>query len=197
MLLDYLNLDETTDQPLYQQLYRFFCDAIAGGQITAGEHLPSIRRLAEDLNVSRTTVETAYQQLCVEGYMESRPQRGYYALSLPMAPQKSPFVCHSSAIAAVPKLRYRFSTDSIDRRAFRVELWQKYIREVLSHRESITAYGDHQGEPELRAALAEYSHGVRGVSASPERIVVGAGTQPLLCMESSDAPSIPALLRDA
>ena len=77
MLLDYLNLDETAAEPLYQQLYRFFCSAITHGQITAGENLRSIRRLAEDLNVSRTTVETAYQQLCVEGYLESRPQRGH------------------------------------------------------------------------------------------------------------------------
>ena len=184
MLLDYLNLDETAAEPLYQQLYRFFCSAITHGQITAGEHLPSIRRLAEDLNVSRTTVETAYQQLCVEGYLESRPQRGYYALALPLTPQKSSAVQRVSPAAAAPKLRYRFSTDSIDRRAFRVELWQKYIREVLSHQEIITAYGDHQGEPELRSALAEYSHSVRGVTASPERIVVGAGTQPLLFMLS-------------
>lgn len=187
MLLDYLNLDETSDEPLYQQLYRFFCDAITGGRIAAGEHLPSIRRLAEDLRVSRTTVETAYQQLCVEGYIESRPQRGYYALTLPMAPQRSALARRQSAAPAAPaapKLRYRFSTDSIDRRAFRVELWQKYIREVLSHQEIITAYGDHQGEPELRAALTEYTHSVRGVTTSPDRIVIGAGTQPLLFMLS-------------
>lgn len=184
MLLDYLNLNEAGEEPLYQQLYRFFCDAIAHGQIAAGEHLPSIRRLAEDLNVSRTTVETAYQQLCVEGYVESRPQRGYYALALPIAPQTNAAAQDPSPAPSAPKLRYRFSTDSIDRRAFRVELWQKYIREVLTHREIITAYGDHQGEPELRAALAEYSHSVRGVSALPERIVVGAGMQPLLFMLS-------------
>ena len=184
MLLDYLNLNESSEEPLYQQLYRFFCDAISNGQIAAGEHLPSIRRLAEDLNVSRTTVETAYQQLCVEGYMESRPQRGYYALQLTMAPQKSVLAHTRQAAPPVPKLRYRFSTDSIDRRAFRVELWQKYIREVLSHQEIITAYGNHQGEPELRTALTEYSHSVRGVTSSPEQIVVGAGTQPLLFMLS-------------
>lgn len=184
MLLDYLNLNESDEEPLYHQLYRFFCDAITHGQILAGEHLPSIRRLSEDLNVSRTTVETAYQQLCVEGYVESRPQRGYYALALPLAPQKNAAAQHTSPVTAAPKLRYRFSTDSIDRRAFRVELWQKYIREVLTHQEIITSYGDHQGEPELRCALAEYSHSVRGVTALPEQIVVGAGTQPLLFMLS-------------
>ena len=43
--------------------------------------MPSIRRFCEDLGVSRTTVEAAYQQLCVEGYLKSESKKGYFVRS--------------------------------------------------------------------------------------------------------------------
>ena len=49
--------------PLYRQLYRHIVEEIASGGLAAGEKLPSKRRLAADLRVSVSTVETAYQML--------------------------------------------------------------------------------------------------------------------------------------
>ena len=64
--------------PYYQQI----CDAIRNqvkkGNLRAGERLPSTRLLAENLSVSRSTVQFAYDQLCAEGYIESRDRSGYY-----------------------------------------------------------------------------------------------------------------------
>ena len=78
MTYDYLVLDIDSKIPLYQQLYLSLKKAIEAGHLAKGMKLPSIRKLSEDLGLSRTTIESAYQQLCVEGYIRSSPQRGYF-----------------------------------------------------------------------------------------------------------------------
>ena len=75
MAYEYLELREN-GIPLYRQLYDSLKHAMETGQLRQGERMPSIRKFSEDLGVSRTTVEAAYQQLCVEGYLKSEPKRG-------------------------------------------------------------------------------------------------------------------------
>ena len=81
MTYDYLMLNTDSGTPLYQQLYLAIKSAIEAGHLAKGDKLPSIRKLSQDLKLSCTTVEAAYQQLCVEGYIRSRPQRGYFVLA--------------------------------------------------------------------------------------------------------------------
>lgn len=64
--------------PLYQQIYEYIKAAIIDGKIPCGEKLPSTRFLAAHLQVSRSTVELAYEQLVSEGYIEPQPYRGYF-----------------------------------------------------------------------------------------------------------------------
>lgn len=52
--------------------------SIETGSLKKGTKLPSIRRLSTDLDVSKTTVNGAYEQLCAEGYISNRPRSGYY-----------------------------------------------------------------------------------------------------------------------
>ncbi len=63
---------------LYEQIYEHIKKEIKEGKLLAGERLPSTRSLAEYLQVARSTVDTAYEQLASEGYIEPRPQRGYF-----------------------------------------------------------------------------------------------------------------------
>lgn len=62
--------------PIYLQIYEYMKREISQGSLRAGTRLPSHRNLAMQLNVSRITVESAYQQLQAEGYVESKPKRG-------------------------------------------------------------------------------------------------------------------------
>mgnify|MGYP002224146657 CR=1 FL=1 len=52
------------------------------GRIPYGEKLPSTRALAKYLEVSRSTVELAYEQLLSEGYIESAPYRGFFVAQI-------------------------------------------------------------------------------------------------------------------
>ena len=83
MLYDTIVLDPQKREPLYSQLYRAIRDSIEKGYMEKGIRMPSIRRFSEDLGISRTTVQGAYQQLCVEGYLKSEPQRGYFVQGVP------------------------------------------------------------------------------------------------------------------
>lgn len=180
MLYDYLLLDHKSKEPLYAQLYGKIKAAVEKGHLAAGEKLPSIRHLSESLRVSRTTVETAYQQLCVEGYIQSSPQRGYFVQEAVHTSGHKPGVIPQITDEPGPKVRYNFGSDWVDSAHTDSKLWKKHVRQVLNRQEAIASYGEHQGETALREALAAYSHSARGVAASPGQIVIGAGTQPLL-----------------
>ena len=85
MLLDFIDLKNGSGA-VYRRLYEALYTAIVNGVIKNGERLPSIREAAEQLSVSRTTVESAYLKLCIEGLAEGLPQRGYFIRTNP--PQK-------------------------------------------------------------------------------------------------------------
>lgn len=63
---------------LYEQIYEHIRREIRAGKLLSGEKLPSTRFLADYLQVARSTVDYAYAQLLSEGYIESRPCRGYF-----------------------------------------------------------------------------------------------------------------------
>jgi DNA-binding transcriptional MocR family regulator len=67
--------------------------------LTAGEKLPSIRRLARDMQVSPSTVVEAYDRLAAEGLIRSRPGSGFYVAGSPPPAIGVPFAHSSRAIA--------------------------------------------------------------------------------------------------
>src|SRR2546430_13467517 len=71
-----ITLDATLPVPLYKQLYERLRGAILTGQLERGARLPSTRTLASELGVARMTTALAYQQLVLEGYLESRVEQG-------------------------------------------------------------------------------------------------------------------------
>lgn len=69
-------LDASLPEPLYKQLYERLRGAILTGQLEHGARLPSTRTLAIELGVSRATTALAYEQLLLEGFLESRVGQG-------------------------------------------------------------------------------------------------------------------------
>ena len=75
-------LEERGGLPLYEYLYRRVRADILSGALAAGERLPSKRALAEHLQISVITVESAYQQLEAEGFLVARPRRGFFVAAV-------------------------------------------------------------------------------------------------------------------
>ena len=73
-----INLQTGSKTPLYEQIYDYIRQEIQSGRLKSGERLPSTRALSRHLEVSRSTVELAYEQLLSEGYVEAQPYRGFF-----------------------------------------------------------------------------------------------------------------------
>ena len=64
---------------LYEYLYKCIKEDILSGKIKANEKLPSKREMAKNHDISVITVENAYAQLIVEGYIYTKEKKGYFA----------------------------------------------------------------------------------------------------------------------
>ena len=72
-----LTLQPGSSQPLYLQVYESIATQIRTGRLRAGDRLPGKRSLASHLAIAINTVDTAYQMLVAEGYLESRERSGF------------------------------------------------------------------------------------------------------------------------
>ena len=180
-MLTYI-LDPAARTPLYEQLYRLIRRDISEGVLKGGERLPSKRQLAQHLEVSQITVETAYGQLLAEGYLTSAPRRGYFVqrdLAVPPPHAVSP----PARVEGPPKRQFTFDfkTNIVDTDCFPFSTWAKLSRAVLTdYADRLLHESAPQGEPELREAIRGYLRSFRGIEVSAEQILVGAGSEYLL-----------------
>ncbi|MGN1014709.1 MAG: PLP-dependent aminotransferase family protein [Butyricicoccus sp.] len=166
-------------QPLYQNLYLQVRGQIESGHLEAGTRLPSIRQMTRDSSVSRTTVETAYEQLCADGLVTCVPQSGYYVNARPEQRMQELEPEPEQELERVP-VRYDFSGHTLDEGSFDFDIWRRLSRAVMAEKELFLRYGDNQGEYALRFQIAKYLSAGRGVYTRPENIVISAGIQSLL-----------------
>ncbi|HXB49307.1 MAG TPA: PLP-dependent aminotransferase family protein [Streptosporangiaceae bacterium] len=149
-------------------------EAVRSGRLPAGTALPSSRALAADLGLARNTVADAYGQLVAEGWFAARHGSGTW-----VAEQAAlvPSAGRAQARDAPAGVRYDLRPGFPDVSAFPRAAWLASARRSLATApaRSLVGYADPRGLPVLRRALAEYIARARGVSASPDRIIVCAG----------------------
>ena len=180
-----ISLDASSSVPLYEQIYKYIKKDIQDGGLPFKKRLPSTRKLAKFLQVSRTTVDMAYEQLVSEGYIEAVPCKGFFVCELEgiyrLETSRSPGRTVLEPEKAMPE--YDFSPHGVDLNSFPHNAWRKLSKDILlEENQLLFQLGDPQGEPELRNTIAEYLHQARGVSAQPEQIVLGAGNDFLLLL---------------
>ena len=159
----------------YIEIYNNYKELILSGQLKEGDKMPSVRKVAELLEVSKTTIENAYFELQADGYIISTPKSGYYVCSVSNEQGDSNRIVYNKK-----EIKYDLKSGGADKDSFDIALWQRYIKSALRQTDRLLSYGEVQGETDLREALSDYIREKRNVSASPDRIVVGAGVQALL-----------------
>lgn len=167
---------------LYEFLYKSIRDDILTSKLSPEEKLPSKRALADHLNISTITVENAYNQLVAEGYIYSKPKSGFYVSSI-VSPklhgpaEKNLYPADNSKEEAV-SYSADFSGNSPSEESFPFVTWTKLMRQTMSDkRELLTLNSPSVGIRELRCAISDYLFEFRGMSADPECIIIGAGTE--------------------
>ena len=166
-------LKKSPGVPLYEALYRCIRADILGGVLGAGEKLPSKRALAENLEVSKITVEAAYNQLLSEGYIRSVEKVGYFVEAVERHNPPPPEAPKTDKITENPALDLT-GTGTV---RFPFSVWAKLQREVvLDYGEQLLLPMPNQGIWELRQAISHHLAAFRGLHAPPENILIGAGT---------------------
>lgn len=182
-------LDTKSLTPLYQQIEEYLKQEIQEGRLVAGMRLPSSRALSANLLVSRSTIETAYDQLVAEGYIESVAYKGYYVCEIEgiyfqkaeYTKQNNPEKTEIKQRRKLQKYRYDFALNGIAPESFPTHTWKQLAKQVLSDStEEIFAQGNPYGEDSFREAIAEYLYHARGVKCEKSQILVGAGNDYLL-----------------
>ena len=144
-------------------------EAIQDGRLATGTRLPSSRRLATDLRVSRGVVADTYDQLTAEGYLETQPRQAPLVAGVgaapPVAEEPARLTWAVDFIATTPDV------ELFPRRAW-IRAAERALRDAPNE---AFDYGDHRGRIELRRALSSYLGRVRGVRIEPERMVITQG----------------------
>ena len=182
-------LDRDSKTPLYLQLYQLLKDSYlpkSGNQ----QQLLSIRRMAQTMNVSKTTVEQAYDQLLAEGYVYTVPGSGYFFKALkawPTASPKTPAI----PVPTPPKpVTYDFRYGATQLLKPSWNAWKKAVRDALRQAEANpVSYPDAQGLPALRQRLTTFLRTTRGVRCQPDQIVITNGAKEGLALLLSILPA--------
>lgn len=166
-----VRLDPARSGTLGSQLQEELRLAIRSGRLGAGERLPSSRILAAELGVSRGLVQSAYEQLGAEGYLNSRPGSGTLVALAAASPSPAR---HSPAVTAAVDVD--FSPGRPDLRSFPMRDWLWSWGEVSRTAPVAAAgYQDPRGQPRLREVLSAYLRRVRGAVAGPDDVVICNG----------------------
>ncbi len=174
-----------SDIPLYIQLYEQIKERIKDGTRKAGEKLPSIRTLANEYNLSKNTVQNAYNQLYAEGYIDSIAQKGYY-VSEDLYQDLTKPIDEQNKNTSTKKYKYDFYPAKLSSDTFPIKAWNKVYNKVLKEDIDFGSYVNTQGLESLRIELKKYLRSSRGVNCSEDQIV--------LCSGFSDAMFIVSLL---
>ncbi len=169
----WISLDRRPGETLRAAIERALRDAVLEGSLRAGARLPSSRRLAAQLGVSRGVTSDAYAQLEAQGFLVVRPR------SAPVVAPIRPTRPHPAPVgeAESPPPRFDLTPTTPDVTLFPERQWLA----ALSHgarRAPLRAldYGDPRGDLGLRETLADHLGRTRGVIADPAQIVIVQGT---------------------
>ncbi|TJZ54280.1 PLP-dependent aminotransferase family protein [Streptomyces piniterrae] len=158
---------------LTSQIQEFIKKEISEGILRPGTRLPSSRRLAGDLDVSRSVVVEAYGQLVAEGYLEAAQGAGTRVVGHLDSASVVPALLDEGQ---VPQVRWDLRPGGSNTPAFPRREWLRCYQQVLQTADlSHHNYPPLAGEPTLRRELTSYLGRLRGVRTSPERIMVVGG----------------------
>lgn len=190
-------MDANVSVSLVRQLYLSLRNAIADGRLAAGQRLPSTRLASREWALSRNTIAEAYEILVAEGYVVARHGSGTYVatgihdgflridnMGLPGTGSARRTTSNAATKALSlgsvlePSKRVAFATGRIVHDARTAKLLSRIAGRHINYARD--GYGDIQGEPDLRSAIAAHLTASRGVRCTMEQIFITLGTQQAL-----------------
>ncbi|MBL4766881.1 MAG: PLP-dependent aminotransferase family protein [Rhodobacteraceae bacterium] len=197
--VDTFFLNPDAQGTLQAQIQQMIAEGILSGRFHKKEKLPSSRKLATHLRISRITVTLAYTELLANDYLTSRGRSGYYVSeNAPVPPAYAPphktseTVDWDSAISQrftggdTPKkpqdwseYRYPFVYGQADPTLFDHANWRLCALRALGQKDFSALTTDYydQDDPLLIEFIARHTLPRRGITARPEEILITLGAQ--------------------
>jgi DNA-binding transcriptional MocR family regulator len=171
---------------LFQQVYDYATHKIERKEWKEHDKLPSIRKLAVELNVHRLTVFKAYQLLKQHNHVYVKDKSGYYVQSLTSSQLQqldNPIVDayvqknHLSEIHQAPVI-YDFSHALIDPNLLPNQFLTNYVKKVFDlYPKVLATYSTVQGDQELRETLANYFMNQYKTHIQSDDLLITSGSQ--------------------
>ncbi len=186
--------------PLHAQVYGGLREAIITGRCGGNERLPSTRALADGLGVSRTSTQTAYEQLVAEGYAVTKHGSGTFVaegavqarLPRPGNRERSPRAeptlsdyasrvnAHVPSYIDIPErtsLRHDFLYGVPAPESFPREEWRRAVNAAAKGAPFDLFGSSPLGLLRLRTAIAEHLHRSRGLTCTADQVLISSGVQ--------------------
>jgi GntR family transcriptional regulator / MocR family aminotransferase len=194
-----IEIDRSSDEPLYRQVRRAIEHGIAVGRFDPSHRLPSSRELAAELNLSRNTINLAYQELVAEGFVESRERSGLFinpemrphctaqrreihsridwAARLQTFPDAG--LAHVDKTTGWHRYPYPFVAGQVDVHAFPARAWLRCLRDALDHPHVFASLADSVAadDPMLVEMICRDLLPARGIEARPSEVLITVGSQ--------------------
>ncbi len=184
---------------LQAKIQQMIAEGILSGRFHIREKMPSSRKLAAHLGVSRITVTLAYTELVANDYLTSRGRSGYFvSVNAPVPPVYSPpakrldkvdwgrAIGHSYVGGDTPnkpmnwrEMPYPFIYGQADPTLFDHANWRLCALRALGQKDFAALTGDYfdQDDPLLVEYIARHTLPRRGITARPEEILITMGAQ--------------------
>lgn len=177
-----IGIDRHDREPIQSQIARQLREQVLQGRLKPQAKLPSTRGLAEELGVARATIVEAYDQLLGEGYIETRsgsgtrvaaelPETLLTSIASPPTAQQVQRVHDTKRQPVKP-----FRSGLVDWEHFPHDEWGRILGRFWRNPPiSLLEHNDPFGWLPFRGAIARHLFEWRGVSCSPEQVVITAG----------------------
>jgi len=168
---------------LYEQIYEFYREAILHKQLPYNYRLPSHRMLARELGIGINTVLRAYEQLIHEGYVRNENRKGLFVARIESGDWQ---VGNTRAAEQEPApkkkqktaVEFKLTDQIVDESSFPLKDWRKCTNLALDNMRF--QYESAELSDPLKEQLIRYLYDYRGVVTTPERLLIGSGTNALL-----------------
>ena len=199
-------LDPTGEGTLQARIQQMIAQGILAGRFRSGERLPSSRKMAQHLGVSRITVTLAYTELVADDYLTSRGRSGYFvSANAPEPPEFTGTVPEASTVdwsraigqhfpaslgmekpADWASYKYPFIYGQADPSLFDTANWRLCALQALGKRDFAALTSDYYDgdDPKLVEFIARQTLPRRGIIANPDEILVTMGAQNALWLSA-------------
>lgn len=203
-------LDKSSQFSLSDQLCEKISYQISSGVLKPRQRLPSCRKIAQQLSISRNTVVSAYQTLIYDGIVESRERSGYFVHAGAKAhcisinshkiaksnEKLSNFLSFNKSLTKYKtvtrqknwaKYEFPFVCNQMDAKRFPLANWRKCSADILSQKKAVHVISDYSYDDcdELLTEIQTRILPSRGIVANKDEILLTSGAQQAIYLTSA------------